>query len=414
MTNASSRPQSDDAAITSPDPTAPIEEVATSAPVVTYQISTRSIWQVIGAVLLTLVGVVLVLRARDLVGMLVISFFFSLALIPLVERLHRRYGWKRGAAVGVVYAAGVAFFVVMVVFLIPMIVDVAQRIGENWSTWMGNLNGWAEDTFGVSLDDVTASVNAGEEAAGAAEDWSSEALGGFIGAFSQGIGLVFSAMTIALFTFYFAADHIRIQRTMLSWFSPDRQERLGWTWDQAIEQTGGYFYSRLILMLINGLGFFFTMVLVGLDVLIALPLAIIAAFISEFIPAVGTYIGGAIPVLMVLAFEGFAQALVVLGYVLIYQQVENYWLSPKVSAETMELNGGVAFGAALAGGAIAGPMGAFMALPVAALITSFAKHYRKPKEVTYESIYAGSEETDGDSNDGDPAAAAPEAADGAR
>lgn len=393
---------------TTPKPEDSASEPSTAVPpVVTWKISTRSIWQVIGAILLTLVGLVVLWRARDLVSMLVISLFFSLALIPLVERLHRRYGWKRGAAVGVIYAAGALFFIVMVVFLIPMIVDVAQRIGENWSTWVNNVNDWAEDTFGVSLSDVTASVNAGEEAAGAAEDWSSEALGSFIGAFSRGIGLVFSAMTIALFTFYLAADHIRIQRTMLSWFAPDRQERLGWTWDQAIEQTGGYFYSRMILMLINGLGFFFTMVLVGLDVLIALPLAIIAAFISEFIPAVGTYIGGAIPVLMVLAFQGFAQALIVLGYVLIYQQVENYWLSPKISAQTMELNGGVAFGAALAGGAIAGPMGAFMALPVAALITSFLSHYRTPKEVMYQSIYDSDDDTeDGVSEDSEEAAAA--------
>lgn len=175
---------------------------------------------------------------------------------------------------------------------------------------------------------------------------------------------------------------------------------MGWTWDQAIEQTGGYFYSRLILMLINGLGFFFTMVLVGLPVLLALPLAIMAGFISEFIPAVGTYIGGAIPILVTLGLEGFAQALIVLGYVLIYQQVENYWLSPKISAQTMTLNGGVAFGAALAGGAIAGPMGAFMALPVAALITSFASHYRKPKEVMYHSIYESSDEQPDGSEDG--------------
>jgi len=390
MSDTQSMPKPDDSA----------SEPSTAVPpVVTWKISTRSIWQVIGAILLTLVGIILVYRARDLVAMLIISLFFSLALIPLVEKLHKRYGWKRGAAVGVIYAAAALFFIVMVVFLIPMIVEVAQRIGDNWSTWMGNLNDWAEDTFGVSLSDVTASVNAGEEAAGAAEDWSSEALGSFIGAFSRGIGLVFSAMTIALFTFYLTADHIRIQRTVLSWFSPDRQEKLGWTWDQAIEQTGGYFYSRLILMLINGLGFFFTMVLVGLDVLIALPLAIIAAFISEFIPAVGTYIGGAIPVLMVLAFQGFAQALIVLAYVLIYQQLENYYLSPRISAKTMTLNGGVAFGAALAGGAIAGPMGAFMALPIAALITSFVSHYRKPKEVMYHSIYESSDEQPDDSED---------------
>jgi predicted PurR-regulated permease PerM len=352
-----------------------------------HEISTKSIWRVIGAVLLTLIGIVMVLRARDLVGMLVISFFFSLALIPLVERLHAKRGWKRGAAVGVVYALGALFMIVMVLFLIPMIVQVAQTIGENWSSWIDRANQWASDTFGISLNDTGPTSEAGQEAAGAAEDWAKNALGTFVGAFSTGIGLIFSAMTIALFTFYFAADHLRIQRLVLSWFNPHHQERLGWTWDQAVEQTGGYFYSRMILMLINGAGFFFVMVLVGLPVLIALPLAVFAGFVSEFIPAVGTYIGGAVPVMMALAVEGFVQALIVLAYVLIYQQIENYWLSPKLSAESMTLNGGVAFGAALAGGAIGGPMGAFMALPVAALITSFLSHYRVAKEVVYHSVY---------------------------
>ena len=134
----------------------------------------------------------------------------------------------------------------------------------------------------------------------------------------------------------------------------------------------------------------------GLGRAAAQPLAIIGGFISEFIPAVGTYIGGAIPILVTLGLEGFAQALIMLAYVVIYQQIENYWLSPRISAETMTLNGGVAFGAALAGGAIGGPMGAFMALPVAALITSFSSHYRKPREVTYESSYQAERDSQGE------------------
>jgi predicted PurR-regulated permease PerM len=374
--------------------------------VVEHRISTRSIWQVIGSVLLTLAALAVLDRARNLVGMLIISFFFALAIIPLVERLHARRGWKRGAAVGVIYGAGVGFFVVMVVFLIPMIVDLAQLIGENWSAWIDNANEWLVETFGVSISDLHATQTAGENAASATADWSSKALGGILGALSAGVGLIFSLMTISLFTFYFAADHQRIQRAVLSWFSPATQERLGWTFDQAVEQTGGYFYSRLILMLINGGGFFFTLLVVGLDVFIALPLAIIAGFISEFIPAVGTYIGGAIPVMMALALEGFVQALIVLAYVLIYQQVENYWLSPKLSAETMTLNGGVAFGSAIAGGAIAGPMGAFMALPIAALITSFISHYRRPKDVVYTSVY------DGDYDGGTDSSTAPDDTEG--
>jgi hypothetical protein len=67
------------------------------------------------------------------------------------------------------------------------------------------------------------------------------------------------------------------------------------------------------------------------------------------------------------------------------EQVENYWLSPKISSETMTLNGGVAFGAAIAGGAIAGPIGAFTALPVAALMSSFISNYVASYEVVYES-----------------------------
>ncbi|MCJ7796030.1 MAG: AI-2E family transporter, partial [Thermoleophilia bacterium] len=107
----------------------------------------------------------------------------------------------------------------------------------------------------------------------------------------------------------------------------------------------------------------------------------------EFIPSIGTYIGGAIPIVLTLAVQGLIPALIVLGYVIIYQQIENYWLSPRISAKTMEINGGLAFGAALAGGALFGPMGAFMAVPFAALIFSFMKNYRRGYEVVYESTY---------------------------
>ena len=80
-------------------------------------------------------------------------------------------------------------------------------------------------------------------------------------------------------------------------------------------------------------------------------------------------------------------ALILLVWTVIYQQAENYWLSPRLSAKTMEINGGVAFGSALAGGAIAGPMGAFMALPVAAWITSFVKHYGSSYPLVYHWAY---------------------------
>ena len=111
------------------------------------------------------------------------------------------------------------------------------------------------------------------------------------------------------------------------------------------------------------------------------------SFFATFIPAVGTYIGAAVPILIALALLGLPAALILLAFILVYQQIENYWLSPKLSAETMELNGGVAFGAALAGGAIAGPMGAFMALPVAALITAVITNVGQTYDVVYQSRF---------------------------
>jgi predicted PurR-regulated permease PerM len=342
----------------------------------------RIIWQAIGAILLTLFLIWAVRQASTLVAMIAIAFFFGLALDPGVRWLVNRYQWRRGAAVGLIYVGGVVFATFLVLIMIPSIVDLARVIGERGSEWIGGLDTWLSDTFNIDADLGT--LGDRTQAAGdAVSGFAGESFGTVLGFAANTVGFVFQMATIAMFTFYFAADMPRIQKATLRLFSPPAQQRIGWTWDQAIVQTGGYFYSRLLLMLINGLGFFFTMVLVGLPVGSALALALFGSFVSVFIPVIGTYIGGAVPVLLSIAFQGFTAGLIVLGYVLVYQQIENYWLSPRLSAKTMTLNGGVAFGAALAGGALAGPMGAFTALPIAALISSFFSNYLASHEVVY-------------------------------
>ncbi len=366
-----------------------------TAPTVTFQMSRRSIWAVIGAVIVALIAIVMIREARSLISMLIISFFFSLALEPAVTHLHQKRGWKRGVAVGVIYLVGFLGFFVLVLFLLPATVEMAQTIGGKLDEWVADITDWLNDTFGWTITPAIGgdSASTGTEAVGS---WSSDPFGTIAGIASEGVALVFNAATIAMFTFYFAADAPRLRRTVLSTMPPERQMKVGWTWDQAVEQTGGYFYSRFLLMIINGFGFFFTMIVVGLPVSIAIPLAVFAGFVSEFIPAIGTYLGAAIPILVALAFEGLVAGLVILGYALVYQQIENYWLSPRISSKTMELNGALAFGSALAGGAIAGPMGAFMALPIAALITAFISNYRTPYPVVYRSDYDdSSEEEDG-------------------
>ncbi|HEU4356611.1 MAG TPA: AI-2E family transporter, partial [Actinomycetota bacterium] len=339
-------------------------------------ITTRTLWRGVGVILATVAGLWAVNEARELTSMLVISLFFALALVPGVNHLHEKRGWKRGTAVGAIYLTGLLVLVLLTLVLIPAIAQLAQRVGLNGTQWLTSLDRWTSDTFGIHIVSAQASRDAAVTMEEFLSRWSDKLIGAASGVVSTGIGFLFNVATIATFTFYFAADFPRLLRGLLSWFSPAHQQRLGWAIDQSVTQVGGYLYSRLLLTAINGLGFFVVMVAVGVPIGLAVPLAIFGGFVSEFIPTIGTYIGGAIPIALTLAIQGLVPALIVLGYVLVYQQIENYWLSPKISAQTMELNAALAFGSALAGGALFGPMGAFMALPVAALIYSFIKNYR--------------------------------------
>jgi predicted PurR-regulated permease PerM len=354
-------------------------------PRVRIAFETRTLWKIAGVILAVLVTIWAIREASTLVVLVGMSFFFSLALQPAVMWLTNRYGWRRGSAVGVIYLAGFLGVIALVVILIPAIATLADAIGESGAESVNDLVTWTEDTFNVTIG--SGGGFDGDWATSFEDELKAWAVSSIGDIATTGLSLVFNLATMAMFTFYFTADAPRFQRTVLALLPEKRQHEIGWAWDQAIIQTGGYFYSRMVLMVINSTGFFFTMVLVGMPVSLAIPLAVFGGFVSVFIPAIGTYIGGAVPVLMTLVIQGLIPGLIVLAYVLIYQQIENYYLSPRISSKTMSLNGAVAFGGALFGGAIAGPMGAFISLPVAALITSLVSNFAPHHEVNYTFSY---------------------------
>jgi predicted PurR-regulated permease PerM len=145
---------------------------------------------------------------------------------------------------------------------------------------------------------------------------------------------------------------------------PDRQRRVLDGWELAIDKTGGYLYSRALLA---GLSAFFHWVLfqaIGIQAPVAMALWV--GLISQFLPVVGTYIAGALPVLVQFV-DSPPKALVILIFVIVYQQVENYFLLPRITARTMDLHPAIAFGSAIAGGAVLGAVGAVLAIPAAAM-----------------------------------------------
>jgi predicted PurR-regulated permease PerM len=339
----------------------------------------QGIWWAIGAVLLTLAGLWFLREQRNLIGYLILAELLALALEPGVIWLHDTRGWRRGSATGLLLVGLLLGLLLLAVGAAAVLAREANQVVQELPSYVDKLNAFTRDHFDTtvfSASQRTAAVNASTHIADFLKEHQRDILGGI----ASGLSAIFTVFTIGLFTFYLTAQGPQVRRALLSRMRPERQHRALFAWETAITKMGGYLYSRLLLAAINGVLMFITLKILGVP--FALPLALISGLIAEFIPIVGTYVGGALPLVVALAEKGPTPAIVVLIEIVIYQQVENYFLSPRISAKTIELNPGIAFGAAMAGGAVGGFVGAFFALPIAATIQAFMSAYSTGYEVT--------------------------------
>jgi len=111
-----------------------------------------------------------------------------------------------------------------------------------------------------------------------------------------------------------------------------------------------------------------------IDIPYWLPMGIFAGVVSQFIPTIGTYIGVALPALFA-AFEDPLDILWIILFATVYQQIENYVLTPRISTKTMDINSGVALAAVFVGAALFGPIGAIIGIPLAAIIIAVFDAY---------------------------------------
>jgi predicted PurR-regulated permease PerM len=328
-----------------------------------------------GGVVLAGIADSLLHRLAGFLQVIVISLFLSFAIEPAVGYLAKR-GWRRGVATGLVFLGVLVVIAGLIALLIPAIVTGTKQLIAALPDLVHNLARYLKP-LGIQVNQVSIEDQlrkyGSQLLAGAGT-----LLGGIVRIATGIVGGVFQALAIALFTFYMVAQGPQMRRTVFSRVRPDRQRRILFIWEQAIEQTGGYFYSRLLLAVINGVLMY--AVLRWRAVPFAAPLALFEGVVAEFIPIVGTYIGGAVPVLVALLYDP-VDALIVLIWILVYQQVENYFLSPRLTAKTMALPAPAAFAAALIGGALGGILFAFLALPAAGVILAAVRTYGRYYEV---------------------------------
>ncbi|MFD0690064.1 AI-2E family transporter [Actinomadura fibrosa] len=327
-------------------------------------------------VLLFVVGLWLAERLRELLLLLLISLFLAFAIEPAVNWLAAR-GWRRGLATGLMFVVIALLVGGFVGGIGSLLATQTTHLIAGFPEYVRQSIDWVNGTFGTRLSRDTLFQRLPTVTDQLSRHLSALA-GNVWGIGATALEVVFKFLGVLLFTFYLSAEGPRFRRTVCSVLPPHRQRVALWAWEIAIEKTGGYIYSRALLAVISAVAHYIAMA--GLGVPYALTLAVWVGVVSQFIPAVGTYLAGAVPVLIALT-EAPSTALWMLLFITAYQQLENYLLQPRITARTLDMHPAVAFGLVLAGAAVVGPVGALLALPLGASVQAFAGAYVRRYDV---------------------------------
>nr|WP_236029500.1 AI-2E family transporter [Bifidobacterium miconisargentati] len=306
----------------------------------------------------------------------IISLFLALAIEPLVVALVS-HGWKRGVASAVGLVGLAVIIGVLLTLFGNMFVQQMIAMVKGLPAMYEQLREFLQPYSKFQLPEID---SLGTEIFNNIQtSWVTD----FAGTAMSTVGGLFSflldLMTVIMTTYYISAAGPKLRRSFCQWLAPNTQRRFLLVWTVAQGQISSFLFSRSILAMINA-----TCTAIFLEVLKVpywLPLALFCGVVSQFIPTVGTYIGGALPVLFAWGNRGWVYAVAVLAFIIIYQQIENLILSPKISQRTMDINAAVAFLAVLAFGSLFGAFGAFLALPVVASIQAIFRVYTRRYEL---------------------------------
>ncbi|WP_202527163.1 AI-2E family transporter [Streptomyces sp. SID486] len=316
---------------------------------------------------------------HQLTGLLInilIAFFLALAIEPAVSRMAAG-GMRRGLATFLVFLGLTVVTAGFVTLLGSMLAGQIIKMIEGFPDYLDSLINWINETFHTHLKRVD--IQEGLLHSAWLRKYVQNSAAGVLDVSAQVLGGLFRLLTVALFSFYFAADGPRLRRALCSVLPPARQAEVLRAWEIAVDKTGGYLYSRGLMALVSGVAHYILLEAMGVPY--APVLGVWVGLVSQFIPTIGTYLAGALPMLIAFTVNPW-YAVWVLVFVVIYQQFENYMLQPKLTAKTVDIHPAVAFGSVVAGTALLGAVGALIAIPAVATLQAFLGAYVKRYAVT--------------------------------
>lgn len=298
--------------------------------------------------------------ASSVILLVVVALFLAVGLNPVVEFLMRR-GARRGVAVALVFAAVIVALTLFGVAVVPVISDQVAAIIEATPRLIEDLKSnpfinRINQRFNV-LDRISSQVQSG--AVG------SQVAGGVLNAGLAVLGALANTLIVVILTLYFLASLPKIKRSGYRLVPASRRERVSALGDQILRGVGGYVGGAFVVATTAGVTSLIFLLVVGLGQY-AVALAFVV-MLFDLVPLVGATIGA-----VVVSAIGFAEdptiGIACVIFYIVYQQIENYVIYPRVMANSADVPGAMTVVAVLAGGALLGVIGALIAIPTAAAV----------------------------------------------
>ena len=300
-------------------------------------------------------------QLTQVITLLVVALFITLALNPLVEYLVRR-DVRRSLAVAIVFAGLVAVFVSLGLIVVPPVVQQAGLLADSAPSYLENL---LHNSVIRDLDThyhVAEKLQAELQARITDGNFMSGVFGGVLGAGKAVLSGFFSFFTVLVLTLYFLASLPRVKQAAYGMVPASRRLRVTSLSEEILRRVGSYAIGQVAVAAINATASWIMMTIV--DIPYAAVLAVAVGFLG-LLPMVGATLGAAL-VCTVALFDDPKKAAIALVYYVVYQQIENYVVAPRIMQRTVSVPGAVTVVAALAGAALLGILGALLAIPVAA------------------------------------------------
>lgn len=300
-------------------------------------------------------------RLTTVLTLVVVAFFLALTLNPLVEFL-TRHGLKRGGAVALVFAGVVAVFTLLGLVVVPPVISQGTDLAQKAPDYLDQI---LRSRFVKDLDrhyDVVDKIQTEFNKRITDGNFLSQVFGGVLGVGVAVIGGIFQAFTVLVLTLFLLASFPRVKQGAYAIVPASRRPRVISLSEEIMRRTGSYAIGQVAVATINAICSWIMMMIVGIPY--AAVLAVAVGFLG-LIPMVGATAGAAV-VCLVAIFDEPKKAVIALIYYVVYQQLENYVVAPRIMQRTVSVPGAVTVVAALAGGTLLGVLGALLAIPVAA------------------------------------------------